>query len=164
LFYDSEFGTPKKYFETFNIDMGRVLHTPITDVEQLKFDIMQQLQELGKDDITDFLCISFSSTDYVGHQFGPNSIEVEDTYLRLDQDLAELLKTLDQKVKGTDTMAIIKSLMVLLRDSSSKLYLHLQCCSQNGITSNLSTVLIHSRILPSILILSVFNKLFKWRK
>lgn len=50
LFYDSEFGTPKKYFETFNIDMGRVLHTPITDVEELKFDIMKQLQELGKDD------------------------------------------------------------------------------------------------------------------
>jgi len=50
LFYDSEFGTPQKYFETFNIDMGRVLHTPITDVEQLKFDIMKQLQELDKDD------------------------------------------------------------------------------------------------------------------
>jgi len=50
LFYDSEFGTPIRYFETFNIDMERVLHTPITDVEQLKFDIMKQLQELGKDD------------------------------------------------------------------------------------------------------------------
>ena len=50
LFYDSEFGTPQKYFETFDIDMGRVLHTPITDVEQLKFDIMKQLQELNKDD------------------------------------------------------------------------------------------------------------------
>ena len=50
LFYDSEFGTPKSYFETFNIDMSRVLHTPITDVEELKFDIMKQLQELGKDD------------------------------------------------------------------------------------------------------------------
>ena len=50
LFYDSEFGTPQKYFETFNIDMNRVLHTPITDVEQLKHDIMAQLQELGKDD------------------------------------------------------------------------------------------------------------------
>jgi RecA/RadA recombinase len=50
LFYDSEFGTPKKYFETFNIDMNRVLHTPITDVEQLKHDIMAQLQELEKDD------------------------------------------------------------------------------------------------------------------
>ncbi len=40
LFYDSEFGTPQKYFETFDIDMGRVLHTPITDVEELKHDIM----------------------------------------------------------------------------------------------------------------------------
>ena len=50
LFYDSEFGTPKKYFETFSIDMDRVLHTPITDVEQLKFDIMAQLGDLGKDD------------------------------------------------------------------------------------------------------------------
>ena len=50
LFYDSEFGTPKKYFETFNIDMDRVLHTPITDVEQLKHDIMAQLNDLGKDD------------------------------------------------------------------------------------------------------------------
>jgi RecA/RadA recombinase len=50
LFYDSEFGTPVKYFETFNIDMERVLHTPITDVEQLKFDIMKQLQDVERDD------------------------------------------------------------------------------------------------------------------
>jgi RecA/RadA recombinase len=50
LFYDSEFGTPQKYFETFNINMGRVLHTPITDVEELKHDIMNQLQGLTKDD------------------------------------------------------------------------------------------------------------------
>ena len=50
LFYDSEFGTPIKYFETFDIDMERVLHTPIMDVEQLKHDIMKQLQEIGRDD------------------------------------------------------------------------------------------------------------------
>jgi RecA/RadA recombinase len=50
LFYDSEFGTPTKYFETFNINMENVLHTPITDVEQLKFDIMQQLQNLEATD------------------------------------------------------------------------------------------------------------------
>ena len=50
LFYDSEFGTPVKYFETFGIDMERVLHTPITDVEQLKHDIMQQLQEIARGD------------------------------------------------------------------------------------------------------------------
>ena len=50
LFYDSEFGTPVKYFETFEIDMDRVLHTPLTDIEQLKFDIMQQLQEVNRGD------------------------------------------------------------------------------------------------------------------
>jgi RecA/RadA recombinase len=43
LFYDSEFGTPQSYFDSFGIDTGRVIHTPITDIEQLKFDIMQQL-------------------------------------------------------------------------------------------------------------------------
>lgn len=50
LFYDSEFGTPQKYFQTFGIDMDRVLHTPLTDVEELKHDIMNQLQGLSKDD------------------------------------------------------------------------------------------------------------------
>ena len=48
LFYDSEFGTPQAYFDTFNIDTNRVLHTPITDVEQLKHDIMVQLQQIEK--------------------------------------------------------------------------------------------------------------------
>jgi RecA/RadA recombinase len=50
LFYDSEFGTPVKYFETFGIDMDRVLHTPLTDIEQLKFDIMQQLADVNRGD------------------------------------------------------------------------------------------------------------------
>jgi RecA/RadA recombinase len=50
LFYDSEFGTPVKYFETFGIDTNRVLHTPLTDIEQLKFDVMQQLTSLERDD------------------------------------------------------------------------------------------------------------------
>jgi RecA/RadA recombinase len=50
LFYDSEFGTPQSYFDTFGIDTSRVLHTPLTDVEQLKFDIMQQLQTVDRGD------------------------------------------------------------------------------------------------------------------
>ena len=49
LFYDSEFGTPQSYFDSFGIDTNRVVHTPITDIEQLKFDIMQQLD--GKEGI-----------------------------------------------------------------------------------------------------------------
>jgi len=48
MFYDSEFGTPQAYFESVGIDMERVLHTPITDVEQLKFDSMQQLKNLER--------------------------------------------------------------------------------------------------------------------
>ena len=48
LFYDSEFGTPQSYFENFGIDKERVIHTPITDVEQLKFDIMAQLSQIER--------------------------------------------------------------------------------------------------------------------
>lgn len=50
LFYDSEFGTPQAYFESFGIDMDRVIHTPITNVEELKFDIMKQLESIDKND------------------------------------------------------------------------------------------------------------------
>ncbi len=50
LFYDSEFGTPQSYFDSFGIDTDRVLHTPLTDIEQLKFDIMQQLTNLERGD------------------------------------------------------------------------------------------------------------------
>jgi len=48
LFYDSEFGTPQSYFNTFSINTERVLHTPITDIEQLKFDIMKQLETIER--------------------------------------------------------------------------------------------------------------------
>lgn len=50
MFYDSEFGTPQAYFSSVGIPLDRVLHTPITDIEQLKFDIMQQLSNLERDD------------------------------------------------------------------------------------------------------------------
>ena len=50
LFYDSEFGTPESYFTSFGVPLDSVVHTPITDIEQLKFDIMQQLQELKRGD------------------------------------------------------------------------------------------------------------------
>lgn len=50
LFYDSEFGSPQSYFEQFGIDVDRVLHTPITNVEELKFDMIGQLEELDRDD------------------------------------------------------------------------------------------------------------------
>ncbi len=54
--------------------------------------------QLGADDITDFLAVNLASTDYSGHAFGPNSVEVEDVYLRLDKDLADFFQYLDKKV------------------------------------------------------------------
>jgi len=50
LFYDAEFGTPQAYFESFGIDMNRTVHTPITNVEELKFDISQQLDKIEKNE------------------------------------------------------------------------------------------------------------------
>jgi predicted AlkP superfamily pyrophosphatase or phosphodiesterase len=64
-------------------------------------------EDMGKDAITDFLAVSLSSTDYVGHNFAPNSVELEDTYLKLDADLASFLSFLDEKVgKGNYTVFI----------------------------------------------------------
>lgn len=55
-------------------------------------------ENLGRNTVPDFLAISISSTDYIGHSFGPNSIEIEDTYLRLDADIADFLGYLDKKL------------------------------------------------------------------
>ena len=62
-------------------------------------------EKLGSNSVTDFLAVSISSTDYIGHAFGPNSVEIEDTYLRLDKDIADFLLYLDTKVgKGNYTI------------------------------------------------------------
>ena len=55
-------------------------------------------EKLGSGKATDFLTVSISSTDYMGHSFGPNSIEAEDTYLRLDKDIADFLNYMDAKI------------------------------------------------------------------
>jgi predicted AlkP superfamily pyrophosphatase or phosphodiesterase len=62
-------------------------------------------ENLGKNRVTDFLAINLASTDYGGHKFGPNSIEVEDIYIRLDRDLATFFSFLDAKIgKGQYTV------------------------------------------------------------
>jgi predicted AlkP superfamily pyrophosphatase or phosphodiesterase len=64
-------------------------------------------EELGQDDITDFLALSFSSPDYMGHAYGPRSLEVQDMYLRLDNDLSEFFDFLDSYVgKGQYTIML----------------------------------------------------------
>jgi len=64
-------------------------------------------EKLGKSEYTDFLTLSFSSTDYVGHAYGPNSIEIEDTYLRLDKDLEEILNYLDRNLGKENVLVFL---------------------------------------------------------
>jgi len=62
-------------------------------------------EQLGKGKTTDMLCVSFSSTDYVGHSYGPRSVEIEDVYLRLDKDLEELINYLNTNI-GKDNYVL----------------------------------------------------------
>ena len=97
---------PVKTSEMLSGGLGLITSTPYGS--SLTLDLAKAAidnEGLGADAITDFLAISVSSPDYIGHQFGPNSIEVEDTYLRLDRDLAILFSHLDTKVgKGNYTV------------------------------------------------------------
>lgn len=80
--------------------------------DELTLDFALELinnEELGTDDVTDYLSISFSSTDYVGHIFGPSSLEAEDNLLRLDRTLARLLKALDERVGLQNTVIVLSA-------------------------------------------------------
>ena len=82
-----------------NGDFDILKETPYGNSITLDFTLAALKGEnLGQDDDTDVLAISFSSTDYVGHNFGVNSKEVEDTYIKLDKDLERLLNALDSYV------------------------------------------------------------------
>lgn len=76
-----------------------IRYTPFGNTLTLKLaEASVEGEKLGADNVTDILAINLASTDYAGHKFGPNSIEVEDVYLRLDQDLAQFFAYLDKKV------------------------------------------------------------------
>lgn len=79
--------------------LGLIRSTPYGNT--LTLDVAKlalENEKLGSHNVTDFLAISLSSTDYVGHQFSPNSVKTEDTYLRLDKDLSDFFYFLDLKV------------------------------------------------------------------
>lgn len=85
--------------ETSQKNFGIIRYTPFGNT--LTFDLAQraiQNEKLGKGGNTDFITISLSSPDYIGHQFGPNSIEIEDNYIRLDRDIAAFLTFLDKEI------------------------------------------------------------------
>lgn len=78
---------------------GLISSTPYGNSLTLDFSYAAiEGEKLGQRDETDFLAVSFSSPDYIGHRFGPSSVEVEDNYLRLDQELAKFFDYLDKKI------------------------------------------------------------------
>ncbi len=93
-----------KYFTT------RLTMSPVGD--QLTLDFAKQLidnEKLGADDIPDYLAVSFSSTDYVGHVFGASSLESEDNIAYLDRTLAELFRYIDEKVGLQHTLIVLSA-------------------------------------------------------
>jgi predicted AlkP superfamily pyrophosphatase or phosphodiesterase len=89
-----------------SLGLGLIRSTPYGNSLTLDFAVAAiNGEQLGNNGATDFLAISLSSTDYVGHQFGINSIEIEDTYIRLDRDLAAFLTYLDANV-GTGNYTV----------------------------------------------------------
>ncbi|MCP4769006.1 MAG: alkaline phosphatase family protein [Gammaproteobacteria bacterium] len=93
-----------KFFTT------RLTLSPAGDELTLDFaKILIEQEQLGQDDIPDYLAVSFSSTDYVGHIFGPSSLESEDNIARLDRTLADLFAYIDSKVGLQNTLIVLSS-------------------------------------------------------
>lgn len=91
-----------------NGGLNMIRSTPFGNslTKDFAIDVMKN-ENLGKSETTDFLAVSFSSPDYIGHAYGPNSIEQEDDYIRLDKDLAELLKFIDEQVGKNNALIFL---------------------------------------------------------
>ena len=102
--FPHKFNTPdNKYYSTY------LTVSPAGDELTVEFaKAAIDAEQIGSDDITDFLGVSFSATDYIGHFFGPSSLESEDNILRLDRTLANLFAFIDEKI-GLDNTLIVLS-------------------------------------------------------
>lgn len=92
-------GFPYNLSNFIGKDYGKISGTPYGN--SLTLDVAKaaiEAEELGNNSVTDFLALSFSSPDYIGHAFGPNSVETEDGYLRLDQELGDFFTYLDTRL------------------------------------------------------------------
>ncbi len=93
-----------KYFTT------RLTLSPAGDDLTLSFaKALIDAEQIGQDEVTDYLSVSFSSTDYVGHLFGPSSLEAEDNQLRLDRTLADLFAYVDKRVGLRNVLIVLSA-------------------------------------------------------
>ena len=103
--FPHQFDTPdNKYYSTY------LTVSPAGDELTLEFaKAAIDAEQIGEDDITDFLGVSFSATDYIGHFFGPSSLESEDNILRLDRTLANLFAFIDEKIGLKNTLIVLSA-------------------------------------------------------
>ena len=107
MFYDSEFGSPQSYFESFGIDTARVLHTPVTNIEELKFDIVHQLNEIDRKDKVIVVI------DSVGNIASKKEVEdAENMKSVADMTRAKALKGLFRMITPTLTLKDIPLLAI----------------------------------------------------
>ncbi len=117
----------RKYENPSDLGYGKVFPHPFGDkdskyyytllmsspiVDELTVDFAKELikaEELGQDDVPDYLAVSLSSTDYVGHLFGPASLESEENLLRLDRTLADLFRFVDKTVGLKKTLIVVSA-------------------------------------------------------
>jgi predicted AlkP superfamily pyrophosphatase or phosphodiesterase len=103
--FPHKFGSPKdKFFTTF------LTLSPVGDEMTIAFAMeLIHRERLGEDEVPDYLSISLSSTDYIGHLFGPSSLEMEDQILRLDRTLERLFQYVDKKIGLSRTIIVLSA-------------------------------------------------------
>lgn len=117
MFYDSEFGSPQSYFKSFGIDTNRVLHIPILDIEQLKFDIMRQINEIERGDKVIILI------DSIGNLASKKEVEdALDSKSAADMTRAKQLKSLFRMVTPHLTLKDIPMVAVNHTYKTMELY------------------------------------------
>jgi predicted AlkP superfamily pyrophosphatase or phosphodiesterase len=105
--YEAKFAGKEKSIFPYNLSELRKTNGNYDLISRTPFgnDLLTDLakaaiegESMGADEVTDFLSVSFSSTDIIGHAVGPNAVELEDTYIRLDKNIEDLLLILDKKI------------------------------------------------------------------
>ncbi|HKR06204.1 MAG TPA: alkaline phosphatase family protein [Bacteroidia bacterium] len=111
--YEGTLGNNNQYFFPYRFDStnyGSIKYTSWGNKLTALFAEQALMNEkLGQTKVPDFLCISFSSTDYVGHKFGINSVEIEQTYLDLDGDIANLLNLFDKQIGKNNYLVFLSA-------------------------------------------------------
>jgi hypothetical protein len=99
VFSEGKTSFPHSFNNVMNKKCDLIRSTPFGNELLLQFaKALIENDKPGTGDYTDFLAISFSSTDFIGHAYGPNSVEIQDAFIRMDRQLAELFRTLDESV------------------------------------------------------------------